>query len=96
MRIAIDNHVSSAAVQELKSKGISVVLFANDRADIDWVKDAVELNVDAIVSSDLDVPNILDKMGSKILWIDIPQKTKYREQYKIIIKELKKVLKEIG
>lgn len=92
MRIAVDNQVSAQCIDKLNREH-EVVLCANDMPDEEWIELAVDLDVEAIVSPDLDVPNYLDKLNSDIIWIELPQGIKGHNQFDFLIKAIGKIQK---
>lgn len=90
MRIAVDNQVSKDCIDEL-NKIHEVVLCANDMMDEQWIELAIDLEVDLIISPDLDVPNYLDRMNSNIRWIDLPQNLGSNKQFKFLMKAIKRI-----
>jgi len=90
VKIAVDNQVSKDCIDEL-NKHYEVVLCAEDMMDETWLELAFELDVDLIISPDLDVPNYLDRMNSDIKWISLPQNLRGIRQFKYLNKIIKKM-----
>jgi hypothetical protein len=91
-KLAIDNQLGHKEYCELKSAGYDIIVEAGDRADEDWVIEAIDKGVDCIISPDLDIPNMLEREYSDALWIDYTQE--YRNSIKKLIKRLDKSLKK--
>lgn len=89
IKLALDNQVSPSKARALKKHGFDVVVFARDRADEDWVSEAIGKEVDAIVSPDLDVPNLLDAYNSDIVWIEY--KSHVKNPFNFLMQQLKVV-----
>lgn len=74
MRIAVDTHVSINAIEALKNTGFDVVTIAGiGEDDESWVSRALSAGAEVFVSSDLDIPNLLERYDSMAIWLDLPQ-----------------------
>lgn len=74
MKIAVDTCVSIKTKEALEKSGLVVVCSAGiGEPDEEWVSRAIRMGADAIISSDLDIPNLLDRYESEAIWIDLPQ-----------------------
>lgn len=92
MKIAVDNQVSDSCVDSLNDL-YDVVLCAGDMPDDEWLELAMDMDVDVIISPDLDVPNYLDKADSDIVWIELPQGLRGRNQFDFLKKRIEKIAK---
>ena len=79
--IACDNQVSKDFCRRFEKHGFPVVVYAGDRADEDWVFDAIGAGAEVIISPDLDIPNMLDKFNVDIDWIDYQSQRKDRFEH---------------
>ena len=89
-KIAVDNQISKAIVKNLIKKGYDIVLRAEDEPDVVWLQNALDLGASHVVSPDLDIPNLLDRMdASDVKWIDLPQRMKKDKLERYLIRMLK-------
>lgn len=89
--IACDNQVSKDFCKRFEKHGFAVVVYAGDRADEDWVFDAIGAGAEVIVSPDLDIPNMLDKYNVDVDWIDYQSHRK--DRFEVTLKELVRIRK---
>lgn len=90
MLICLDQGIKQSVIVRLDSLGHEVVRVAeHGESDEDWVYDGVAMGAEVFVSSDLDIPNLLDLYGSKAHWIELPQGK--INQLNFILKEIKKI-----
>mgnify|MGYP001565599989 CR=1 FL=1 len=90
MKIAVDNQISKAIVKSLIKKGFHIVLRAQDEQDEVWVDEALMRGATHIVSPDIDIPNLLDRLdASDVVWIDVPRGYKKDKLENYLIGSLK-------
>jgi predicted nuclease of predicted toxin-antitoxin system len=88
MKIAIDTCISIRTKEALEKVGHEVVCIASmSEHDEDWVSRAILSGAQVIVSSDLDIPNLLDRYDSGMIWLELPQGK--INQFNFIIQSLK-------
>lgn len=64
IRLAIDVNYSDVAMGKLVRKGFQIMVVAQkNQSDDDWLSEAVEYEVEVVLSHDLDIPNWLDRNG---------------------------------
>lgn len=83
-KIGVDNQVSKDIIKNLIKKGFEIVHSAGDEPDDVWVDKALMKGATIIISPDVDIPILLDRLdASDVLWIDIPRgyKQKKLENY---------------
>lgn len=88
--LAIDNQISKRVTDKL-SIYFKVVMWAGDKPDEIWVEEALDLGANIFISPDLDIPNMLEKLESDAIWIDVPQGMPSNEQYIYLNKILKNI-----
>lgn len=93
INLALDNCVSKKATNELSQLGLKVVFRATNERDEVWVDRAIYKGANVFISTDLDIPNILEKYYEHTLWIGLPQRLKSNKQSKYIYKKIKERLK---
>jgi riboflavin biosynthesis pyrimidine reductase len=90
LKIAVDNQISKDIVKRLIKKGYNIVLRAQDEPDEQWVEAALDLGANVIVSPDVDIPILLDRLGADdVRWIDVPRYKKKENLEKYLIKAFK-------
>jgi len=83
--IACDNQISNDNIYGFHMNGFHTVTKAGHRADEDWVEEAVIRGAKAIISPDLDIPNLIQ--FTDVVWIEwLNEKA---DRYKLAIKELR-------
>lgn len=87
-KLAVDNQIGKNVIRKLE-RHYEVVLTAGDKADEDWIPEALDLGANVFVSPDLDVPNFLDRENDPAIWIDVPQNLSGDAQFTFIMKKLK-------
>ena len=88
MNIAVDVGVSEKTIAALQGTGFKVVAQAEQGEDDEsWVIRAINNGADIIVSSDLDIPNLLDRYEYPVVWLELPQGK--INQYNFIVKTIK-------
>jgi hypothetical protein len=92
MLIACDNQVSKQYIDAFESHGFKVVTYAGNRADEDWVLEAIEKGAEVIISPDLDIPNMIQDIED-MYWIDYQSHRADRFQY--TLKQLKLIEKKL-
>ncbi len=93
IKLALDGPISRKAAQQLRSQGFEVVFHARHEADEVWVPAALNKGANVFVSSDLDIPNLLDKEDTNAIWIDMPQFIGGVDQAGYIISQIIKIRK---
>lgn len=64
MRLAFDQNVSNKELGRIARLGYEIVYVAGDgESDEEWLRKAIDLGAERVYSSDLDIPNLLDKWG---------------------------------
>lgn len=94
IKIAVDNQISYQSIQSLNDRGFLVVQRAFDLPDEVWVIEALKKGAEFIVSPDLDVPNLLDRLNADAVWIDLKQGLKNKAQSVHIENKIKAILKQ--
>ena len=74
MKLALDVQISKQAQHELRKFGFEIVYRAGAGVDDEtWVLNAIGAGANIFVSPDLDIPNLLERLGTEAAWIDVPQ-----------------------
>jgi predicted nuclease of predicted toxin-antitoxin system len=90
MKIAVDTTISIKTQDALEKTGFEVVCAAREgEADEEWIQRAIKMEADIVISSDLDIPNLLDRYEYPAIWIDLPQGK--INQYNYIVQSIKRM-----
>lgn len=90
--LAIDCQIGLKVVEQLKQH-YEIAVYASDKADEDWVNEALEYGANVFISPDLDIPNMLDQLNDSSIWIDVPRGLNKPNQFDYINAKIKKHFK---
>lgn len=77
IKIALDQSIGVKNIKKLEQYGYTIVCMAKQaEADASWMSRAFNSGAQFIVSSDLDIPSIIEKERYPMVWIDYPHHNK--------------------